>query len=213
MKHTVLFLLILTFSFSVEAQLKISGIISDEIELLRDVNIIVKSTSRGAVTNDDGYFEIVAKKGDTLSMSFIGYKTQEVIVSNQKKINIILDSNVELDEVVINAFGSTRCVQRLYCGFSVTHVNYYNFKSDQRKATLFPNPSANGLFKLSLLNDYRKVQIRVSNMSGQLIKTINYQNVVEKVIMDMSQFPTGIYIINIIADGKQLDTKKAVIGS
>ena len=67
-------------------------------------------------------------------------------------------------------------------------------------------------FKLNFLKPYKHVQIQINNISGQQIKASSYQDVNKEVRIDLSQYPAGIYIINIIADGKRLSPKKAIRG-
>ncbi|WP_221390333.1 carboxypeptidase-like regulatory domain-containing protein [Dyadobacter sp. NIV53] len=77
---------------------------------LPGVNIIVKDTQKGTSTNASGEFSIsVDTESDILVFSFIGYKTQQVTVGNQKQISVTLeeDTNV-LNEVVVTALGISR---------------------------------------------------------------------------------------------------------
>ena len=54
----------------------VSGVVSDTSGPLPGVNVIVKGTSTGTVTNFDGEYEVNANNGDTLVFSFLGYLTQ-----------------------------------------------------------------------------------------------------------------------------------------
>ena len=60
-------------------------------EALPGVSIVVKGTTNGTITNMDGIYNLNAKKGDVLQFSFVGYKTQEVAIQDQKKLNIALE--------------------------------------------------------------------------------------------------------------------------
>ena len=62
---------------------EVSGtVISSSTDVvLTNVNIVNLSNVKGAITNDDGYFEIKAKVDDTLFFSYLGYKTLQVRVS------------------------------------------------------------------------------------------------------------------------------------
>ncbi|GEQ86987.1 SusC/RagA family TonB-linked outer membrane protein [Patiriisocius marinistellae] len=72
-------------------------------------NVIVKDTSSGAITDFDGNFEVEVKSGDVLKISYIGFVTQEILISNQTTLNVILaeDAN-NLDEVVVVGYGTQR---------------------------------------------------------------------------------------------------------
>ena len=74
------------------------------------VNIIVKGTSIGAVADFDGFYKLdVPDENAILIFSSIGYMDKEVIVGNQRVINVIMNTDVtSLDEVVIIGYGSQK---------------------------------------------------------------------------------------------------------
>lgn len=68
-------------------------------------SVLVKGTSNGTITDIDGNFTLQHTSG-TLVVSYIGYKTQEVSIQNQKVFNIVLKEDTEvLDEVVVVGYG------------------------------------------------------------------------------------------------------------
>ncbi len=71
------------------------------------VNIMIKGTTIGVVSNDNGEFVINVKKGDILVFSFIGYQTTEIKVVDGP-VNVVLKvaANV-LDEVQVIGYGTT----------------------------------------------------------------------------------------------------------
>jgi tetratricopeptide (TPR) repeat protein len=83
----------------------ITGTITDSSGTpLFGVNILVKNTTRGTQTNEDGHYTITAKKEDILVFSFIGMHSQEVTIQNKIVIDIVLKENTEsLKEVIVNA--------------------------------------------------------------------------------------------------------------
>jgi len=207
-KITILFLL-LSVSYTFYGQTKIKGFVSDETGPLPGANVLIKNSKTGVVSDMDGYYEIEAKTSDTLSISYLGYNTQHILVDNQKTINTELEGNIALDEVVIVDYGSIKCTDIIGCGWStITAKDLNKFITP----SLYPNPSKNGQFQVKLLDSYNNVQIQIVNISGQLIKTQQYQNKVQNIGIDLSTYPQGMYIINITADGKHLATKKAIIG-
>lgn len=181
------------------------------IGLLSGANIIIKNSNIGTISDIDGTYEIVTKQTDTLSISYLGYDTKDVLVANQSSIKTVLGGVVSLGEVEIMAYGSGKRCCVLCCGM-VRNISGNNFKSNIITESLYPNPSREGRFKLRLLQDYKKVQIQISNMSGQTVKLINHQNINKNLDINLSEYPTGMYIVNIIADGKRLPAKKAIIG-
>jgi hypothetical protein len=55
------------------------------------VNVLIKGTSTGVVTDFDGNYSINAGQGDVLVFSFIGFVTQEIAVGSQTVIDVNLD--------------------------------------------------------------------------------------------------------------------------
>ncbi|MBS2099370.1 TonB-dependent receptor [Carboxylicivirga linearis] len=69
-------------------------------------NVFVKGTTRGVITDMDGNYSIQASSNETLVFSFIGFQTQEILVSNQVSLNVSLVEEVsEFDEVVVVGYG------------------------------------------------------------------------------------------------------------
>ncbi len=70
------------------------------------VNVSIKGTTVGTITNIDGHFEIQAAASDILVISFIGYDTQEKTVGTQTDLKIGLSASVtDIDEVVVIGYG------------------------------------------------------------------------------------------------------------
>ena len=72
-------------------------------------NVQVKGTTNGTITDIDGNFTLNNAKG-TLVVSFIGYKSQEIVVKgNETNLQIVLKEDTEmLDEVVVVGYGSVK---------------------------------------------------------------------------------------------------------
>lgn len=78
-------------------------------EPLIGVNVKVKGTTTGAITDFDGNFQIQAKKGAVLEISYIGYASQEVKVTDNKSLSIVMTEDAKvLNEVVVTALGIKR---------------------------------------------------------------------------------------------------------
>ncbi len=102
-------MLALMVSFSVSAQVSISGTVTDNTDFgLPGVSVVVQGTTIGVLTNMDGTYTIeVPSTSSVLSFSFIGYVTQEVAVGNQTTINVVLAEDIQqLDEVVVVGYGT-----------------------------------------------------------------------------------------------------------
>jgi TonB-linked SusC/RagA family outer membrane protein len=78
-------------------------------EALYSVTVVLKNSSGGTLTDLDGLYEIQASPGDTLSFSYIGYKTVELILSNQITNDILLYADAQLlDEVMVIGYGTIK---------------------------------------------------------------------------------------------------------
>ncbi|MGC1242934.1 MAG: MG2 domain-containing protein [Chryseosolibacter sp.] len=75
-------------------------------EALPGVNIIVKGTTRGTVTDIDGYYSIEAGKDDVLVFSFVGFVSTEVKAARKNVINVSMEPDImQLSEVVVVGYG------------------------------------------------------------------------------------------------------------
>jgi iron complex outermembrane receptor protein len=93
---------------------QISGTVSNENgQSLPGVSVLIKGTTRGTVTDNDGKYSLEVKKGDILRFSYIGFDTQEITVENQHVQNVVLKSGVSLNEVVVTGtrFGGRTALQ------------------------------------------------------------------------------------------------------
>jgi TonB-dependent starch-binding outer membrane protein SusC len=118
MKKRVLWLryLFLFFAFagSIAAyaqELTVTGTVTDAADgtTIPGVTVVVKGTTLGTVTDIDGKYSIKVKSGDILAFSYVGYTTQEVTITNQKTVDIILAAGVKsLNEVVVIGYGTVK---------------------------------------------------------------------------------------------------------
>lgn len=105
---TFLLLLILTPGFAQSRML--SGKVTDSQNTpLPGVNVVVKGTLNGTVTDIDGNFKMEAAASDVLVFSFVGFSEQEITVGDQTMINVTMMETVsDLDEVVVVGYGVQR---------------------------------------------------------------------------------------------------------
>lgn len=105
-------LIVVGFSFINAQNLTINGNVQDsEYQMpIPGVNIIVKNTSKGAITDFDGNFSLRdVPNGSTLVFSYVGYITQEIVVTNEDNLQVLLLPDVaQLDEVVVIGYGTQR---------------------------------------------------------------------------------------------------------
>ena len=88
-------------------KISVTGVVKDETGMsIIGGNVLVKGTTTGAITDIDGKFTLSANKGDVLVVSYVGFTTQEVPVS-ENPLNIILREDTEmLKEVVVLGYGA-----------------------------------------------------------------------------------------------------------
>jgi len=105
----LLLIFLLTFQVTVFAQGKrLTGTVSDESGVsLPGVNVLIKGTTIGTITDFDGKYAIsVPKESDVLIFSFIGYLEQSIPVGNKAEINVVLKEDIlQLNEVVTIGYG------------------------------------------------------------------------------------------------------------
>jgi len=100
------------FAVAVHAQNNVTGTVigGDTNDALPGVNVIVKGTTTGGITDSEGNYSINLPGGDaTLVFSSIGYITQELAVGNQSVIDITLAADVtSLEEIVVIGYGTQK---------------------------------------------------------------------------------------------------------
>lgn len=96
-------------SITPEQEITINGTVKDESGApLPGVNILIVGTNKGTQTDFDGNYSISVGSNAVLSFSYVGFKTKQVTVGSQRKIDIVLQEDASaLDEVVVIGYGST----------------------------------------------------------------------------------------------------------
>ncbi len=108
-RHLLLLLLFILCTFSLQAQVKVSGVVSNlaDNSTLIGVTVLEKGTVNGTATGIDGDYELeVADNDAVLVFSYIGYSTQEIPVGSGGTIDVALEEDVaSLDEFVVVGYG------------------------------------------------------------------------------------------------------------
>src|SRR5690349_3253709 len=84
-------------------------VLNEKAEPMPSVSVIVKGTTTGVSTNNDGEFSINApNKNSVLVFSSVGYQSQEITVGNQSNLSIVLKVGEagQLDAVVVVGYGT-----------------------------------------------------------------------------------------------------------
>ena len=101
----------------------VTGKITDGVDALYGVNVIIQGTTTGVVTGDNGVFTLSSDKDLpwTLEISYIGYQNQTINVkSTSEVVSISLSSGEILDEVVIS--GSRKAEKVMNAASSITVI-------------------------------------------------------------------------------------------
>lgn len=85
-------------------------VIDDKGETLPGVSIMLKGSSKGAITNENGEYQLsVPNDKSILVFSYVGFITQEAVVGTRTAVNITLESDTKaLDELVVIGYGTTK---------------------------------------------------------------------------------------------------------
>lgn len=102
---TTFMLLLIQIGFAQQRQ--ITGTVQEEDGLpLPGASVVIKGTTSGTSTDMDGKFQISAKTGDIIIISFLGYTSQEVSISANSNYTLILKSaDNELEELIVVGYG------------------------------------------------------------------------------------------------------------
>ncbi|WP_373520250.1 SusC/RagA family TonB-linked outer membrane protein [Aquiflexum sp.] len=124
----LLFLLgctVINFAYAQQGQITGKVAESDSGEGIPGVSVLVKGTTRGAISDLDGNYTISAGPSDVLVFSFIGFTTIEEAVGNRSIINVGMSASVQaLNEVIVVGYGTQ---ERKEITSAVTSVKAENF--------------------------------------------------------------------------------------
>ncbi|PWJ59450.1 TonB-linked SusC/RagA family outer membrane protein [Dyadobacter jejuensis] len=105
------------------AQNAVNGQVKDAKGMgLPGVNILLKTTNTGTITDAEGNYSLQAPADGVLVFSFIGYSAQEVKIEGRSELNITMKEDLQnLDEVVVTAIGIKQQKKKL--GYTTQEVN------------------------------------------------------------------------------------------
>ena len=107
--YVLTFLMVLFTGLWAVAQTVTGTVTSSDGETLIGVNILEAGTTNGTVTDIDGTYSIdLTTDNPTLQISYTGFTTQNVLVSGRSMVDVVLETGVQLEEVVVTALGISR---------------------------------------------------------------------------------------------------------
>ena len=104
-------------------KLEVTGVVVDEFDMpMPYVNVYVKNTQSGTLTDLDGKYAIQVKPGQILVFSYVGYSNLEKTVSNSTELSVSLEPDTsELSEVVVTALGIKK--EKKAIGYAVDAIS------------------------------------------------------------------------------------------
>lgn len=89
---------------------KVTGVVTDDANNpLIGVNVVVKGSSTGTITDADGRYELSVPKNATLEFSYLGMSSQTLSVGNNKMVNVVMVEDAQsLDEMVVIGYGQVK---------------------------------------------------------------------------------------------------------
>lgn len=121
--YVLLVSLLIIGNLAFSQELTITGVVkAPDGSTLPGVNVTIKGTTTGIVTDLDGRYSIAAANGNILIFSYVGYQSQEIVVTTASTIDVTLkESTEQIKEVIITAMGVERKTKSL--GYSVQELN------------------------------------------------------------------------------------------
>lgn len=104
-------LLFFTQIISAQLQVTVNGNIIDETnrEPIIGASVMEKGTSKGVISDMDGYFSITVAQGATIRVSYIGFITQDIVVTGNGTLNVAMKDDItELSDVVVTGYATQK---------------------------------------------------------------------------------------------------------
>lgn len=157
---------------------------ADDGSSLPGVNVVLKGTTTGSVTDAQGNYLIhVPAKGGTLVFSFIGFTTQEVAIGISNRIDAVMSLDIQtLNEVVVTGYGIQRGLQGKVAG-----VQIRGNSSIRKKDKSAPSPALYGS------RGYGEYEKRPKH------NTEEYDGITENIFHDPLKNPLSTFSIDVDA--------------
>lgn len=109
-------------------QITVQGVVKDKAgEAVIGASVVEKNTTNGVITDLNGNFSLSASTGSVIVISYVGYKTRQIPVKNQEKIQVVLEEDAEmLDQVVVIGYGT---MDKKELTSAISHISEKDFLS------------------------------------------------------------------------------------
>ncbi|MCF8716251.1 TonB-dependent receptor [Joostella atrarenae] len=105
----LLWVLLFSVTLTYAQSIKVNGNVKTDDMPLGGVNVMVKGTTNGTVTDFDGNYSLTVTKDDVLTFSYIGFKSQEIPINGKSTIDVSLEIDAsDLEEVVVVGYGTQK---------------------------------------------------------------------------------------------------------
>jgi len=113
LKKSITLIALLFFNLALFAQenYNLSGTVLSQSDNspIPGVNVIIKGSSIGSISDFDGNYQLSVKKGDVIVLSYLGFKTKEITISGQNNLTSVLHEDASaLEEVVVVGYGTQK---------------------------------------------------------------------------------------------------------
>jgi TonB-linked SusC/RagA family outer membrane protein len=112
LKRAGLFFGLIALSFGASGQIPVSGKVTsaEDNQGMPGVNVLIKGTSQGVITGNDGAYTInIRSTDDILVFSFVGFNTEEIAVDSKTIIDVVLVPGItSLETVVVMGYSSKK---------------------------------------------------------------------------------------------------------
>lgn len=175
----------LFFSISIYAQTGVvSGTFTDSNDLpLPGVNVMIKGTNRGTQTDFDGNYSIACNVGDTIVISYIGFNTQEIVVtsghfkegtSKLKRVQPVIKKEVQ--PIISNAFTDKVKKNR---DTLVYVISMKDATTTYNKKTSKPDYRLHKIKSIKIKDSFASLKFRKESLylSGDFISKTNISNI------------------------------------
>ena len=197
MKLIISMIAILLFAMQVQAQITVTGKVTDELgEELPGVSILEKGTTNGTMTMVDGTFTInVSDSLSTLIFSYIGLETIEEKIIGRSIVNVSLNnSSGDIEEVVVTAYRISR--QKMSLGYAVSTIQGKVAGVSSGHKRIFKRKNSN-----VAVGSSSKIMIRGSNSFQNAIddgkNTEEYSPITENGYKDVKENPLSTLSIDV----------------